>query len=182
MKHNMTPPLRVLVGLGNPGSSYAHTYHNAGFLFLDYALKTMLDSSSQWEDSSSFSYLRTSHIIFVRPKVFMNESGDAISAALRYFRVAPEYLIVAHDDTDITLGECKISFGRRSGGHRGVQSIIDALHTDQFTRFRIGVRPPTSLLGSIFPRKRAGDFVLRPIRASHTRDLQRAFSTLLSSL
>ena len=182
---NHTPPPktpRILVGLGNPGPEYAHTFHNIGSLFLDSLTETMVDSPQDWKDTNSFSYLRTPHTFFVKPHVFMNESGKAVSAALRYFSLSPRDLFVAHDDADIALGDFKISFGKSAGGHRGVQSIIDALDTSSFSRIRIGVRAPSSLFGIPLPRRRAGDLVLKKISTAHMRVFRDTFSTLMHTL
>jgi len=151
-------PKKIMVGLGNPGIEYEHTYHNAGFLMLESAL-THLGPSPEWKKyKRSFEYAEADGFVFVRPLTFMNASGNAVLEALKKFGLQPKDLIVVHDDSDITVGNYKISFARSSAGHKGVQSIIDTLKTNEFTRIRIGIRQPNEAR-----RKKAGEFALKKI-------------------
>jgi len=158
MARNQLSNIKLLVGLGNPGKAYEHTYHNAGRLFADCLLKTLFplpDAKFRKPAASkNFEYLKTENAIFVRPLLFMNESGAAVQAALKFFSarggsasggsIKPEELLIIHDDSDIELGSYKISFGRGAGGHRGAESIIQKLKTKKFWRIRIGIRQKES--------------------------------------
>lgn len=146
--------IKLIVGLGNPGARYAHTYHNAGRVVVT-ALADVPEED--FESSSDYlSYQSTAHT-FVIPRTFMNQSGPSVKAAMRTFRVKPRELLVVHDDADLTLGSHRIAWARGAAGHHGVESIMNALGTKEFWRLRIGVRPPA--LGTA----KADTFVLRPM-------------------
>lgn len=145
--------IKIVAGLGNPGLAYGNTYHNVGFLALDYL--SLGTPENEWRKSKKFSYLKVDKLILVKPGVFMNKSGEALKQALRYFKTKPENLLVVHDDSDIELGKYKIAFSRGAAGHRGVASVINNLKTNDFWRVRIGVRNR---------RGKAGDFVLEKIK------------------
>jgi len=100
----------------------------------------------------------------------MNESGKAVKEAVKYFRAKPEEILIIHDDSDIELGKYKISFGRGSAGHQGVESIIKSLGTKNFWRLRIGIRRTK--------RKKAGEFVLKKITPADKLVWERLFSDL----
>ncbi len=141
----MTP--KLIIGLGNPGAEYENTYHNVGALAVEELAKTITeDATPVWKNHkklfSYFSNLQSpiSNLIFIRPLVFMNESGLAVKEALKKFNIMPEDLIVIHDDSDLAIGKFKISRGQSSAGHKGVQSIIGRLGTQEFERIKIGVR------------------------------------------
>lgn len=114
-----------VVGLGNPGKKYEGTRHNAGFMALDALEK---------ENS-----LLNIHLL--KPNTFMNNSGIAVKKELKKLKLKAQDLIVVHDDIDLPLGTIKVSTNRGSAGHKGVQSIIEALGTKNFTRIRIGIQP-----------------------------------------
>jgi PTH1 family peptidyl-tRNA hydrolase len=97
----------------------------------------------------------------------MNESGKAVSAIVKTFNIPKENIIVIHDDSDILIGNMKISFDKSSAGHKGVQSIINALLSKRFLRFRIGTRPENEKL-----RKKAGDFALSKIKSTDSKKLE----------
>jgi PTH1 family peptidyl-tRNA hydrolase len=115
----------IIVGLGNPGTEYAHTRHNTGRLAENY-----INEGGKVKAK------------FIFPDTFMNKSGSAVSNVVKN-KKDTEKLIVLHDDLDLPLGSLKVSFNRSSGGHRGVESIIRALKTEAFTRIRIGISPVT---------------------------------------
>ena len=105
----------------------------------------------------------------------MNDSGYPVNAACRVFGIKPDKLVVVHDDSDIALGKYKVSFGSRAAGHKGVQSIIDALGTAEFFRIRIGIRPDTE-------KRKALSFVLKKITSAHAKTLEAVFATLCEEL
>lgn len=135
--------MKLLIGLGNPGSHYADTRHNIGFMALDAiasALKTAdykLQTSFNAEMSEGL--LNGEKVILAKPQTFMNQSGISVKAITDYYKIPIENITVIHDDLDIRLGEYKIAQGRSSAGHKGVQSIIDTLGTKDFNRTRIGI-------------------------------------------
>ncbi len=167
----LTGAKRIFVGLGNPGEEYAHTYHNAGRLALKEITEHRHMSLIQMlKHKDIYEYLQAGDAIFVLPLLYMNESGRAVREALKKFNAQPSDLVVLHDDSDIVIGKYKVSFARNSAGHKGVQSIIDALKTNGFTRVRIGIRPAREK-----QRQQAGEFALKKITASYRKILNDVF-------
>lgn len=160
--------IKLVVGLGNPGEEYMNTYHNLGHLFVD--------------------YLKSDPKLRVYPNlqktnVYMNESGRYIKAALKKYGLRPEEILVVHDDSDILLGNFKLSFGRGSAGHEGVESIIKSLKTNTFYRLRMGIRPPPKAdLPAKAQRAKAGQLVLKKISPTDRRKLDKLFRTVTASL
>lgn len=139
--------MRIIVGLGNPGTTYAHTRHNAGFMLLDH-LHELLENVRGWKDEKdSRAHVARGRmnccedVLLVKPQTFMNASGQSVASLLHYYKLAASDLLVVHDEIDIPLGDLKLSFEASAGGHNGVQSIIDALGTKKFWRLRIGIGP-----------------------------------------
>ncbi len=163
----MHSPITVIVGLGNPGPEYAHTYHNAGVLALGHLRMMFKDLTPQKSSSASlYTYERLGPYILITPKTFMNEAGEAVRKALIALKKNPDELLVIHDETDLPLGKARIDFGRGAAGHRGVASVIERLGTKDFWRLRLGVRKETGLPAETSAaegarRVKAGDFVLR---------------------
>lgn len=153
---------RLIIGLGNPGEKYRLTYHNVGFLFIDYL--------KQKDEDKNF--------ILLKSKVFMNKSGQAVLKAMRYFQVKPEEILVVHDDSDIELGKSKLSLGRGSAGHKGVQSIIDELKTKNFWRLRIGIGKAGLPAEVRLRRTKAGEIVLKKITPADKLILEEVFNEL----
>jgi len=135
--------MKLIIGLGNPGEEYKKTRHNAGFLVLDKLVLSskyqVLSTQSKFNAEISNGTIDDEKIILAKPQTFMNNSGQAVKAIVDYYKIKPEDIIVIHDDLDIPLGEYKISKNKNSGGHKGVQSIIDYLGTKDFVRIRIGI-------------------------------------------
>ncbi|MCK5123457.1 MAG: aminoacyl-tRNA hydrolase, partial [Candidatus Pacebacteria bacterium] len=135
--------MKLIIGLGNPGEEYKKTRHNAGFLALDKIANNFQFSIFNFQSISnaqiSKGVIDDKKYILIKPQTFMNNSGQAVKAILDYYKIKPEDIIVIHDDLDILLGEYKLSKNKNSGGHKGVQSIIDYLGTKDFTRIRIGI-------------------------------------------
>ena len=135
--------MKLIIGLGNPGKEYEKTRHNAGFLVVDELADGMQYSvfsiQQKFNAEISEGIINNEKIILAKPQTFMNNSGQAIKAVLDYYKIDTEDIIVIHDDLDIPTGEFKISKNKNSGGHKGVQSIIDHLGTKDFIRIRIGI-------------------------------------------
>ena len=135
--------MKLIVGLGNPGEKYKKTRHNAGFLAVDELVLSIkyqvLSTQSKFNAEILNGAVDDKKIIFAKPQTFMNNSGETIGAIVNYYKINTEDIIIIHDDLDIPLGEYKISKNKNSGGHKGVQSIIDHLSTKDFTRIRIGI-------------------------------------------
>jgi PTH1 family peptidyl-tRNA hydrolase len=140
--------MKIIVGLGNPGKKFEKTRHNLGFMVLDrFARKNKFPKFKMKKEflaTVSEKKIGKEKIILVKPQTFMNNSGLAVKRIfekLRTSNIEPltSNLWVIHDDLDIPFGKIKISFGRGSGGHKGVQSIIDEIGRKDFVRFRIGI-------------------------------------------
>jgi len=137
--------MKIIVGLGNPGKKYEKNRHNVGFLIMDSINKIMPLPFSDFSFNKKFNadiserILDDKKFIFVKPQTFMNASGESVQKILNFYKLTPEDLIVIHDDLDIEIGNYKIQENVRSVGHNGVESIINHLGTQNFTRVRVGV-------------------------------------------
>ncbi|RJR28052.1 aminoacyl-tRNA hydrolase [candidate division WWE3 bacterium] len=133
--------MKVIVGLGNPGEKYINTRHNFGFIILESIAREIQQTFSSDEKFKS-EIARSDKFILVKPTTFMNNSGEAVSRILNFYKIQPKDLYVIHDDVDLPFGKIKKQFGASSAGHRGVESIINELGTKEFWRVRIGVGKP----------------------------------------
>ncbi|MFH1129151.1 MAG: aminoacyl-tRNA hydrolase [Patescibacteria group bacterium] len=144
----------LIAGLGNPGKKYEKTRHNVGFRVID-GLES-LDSSSTLLGINA----RDKNIIFLKPDNFMNDSGRAVKEYLDYEKIPVSNLIVIHDDIDLLFGDVRVSKDSSSAGHKGVQSIINELGTQNFTRIRIGIQPELKVQSQKL-KVNTTDFVLK---------------------
>ena len=138
--------MKIFVGLGNPGSEYATTKHNVGFMLAD-ALSKEIDASNWHEDFNALiahTFIDGEKIFLVKPLTYMNLSGEAVRPIMDYYKLTPEDLIVAHDDMDLAVGVIRLRPKGSGGGHHGIESIIQHLGgNENFSRVRIGIgRPP----------------------------------------
>ena len=167
--------MKIVVGLGNPGAEYEKTRHNAGALALFYAAKKFKFSdwgpAKKYESLASEGKVADKKMLFLFPQTFMNNSGKAARG------MNPKNLTVIHDDVDLPLGSIKISFGRGSGGHNGIESIIRALKTRNFTRIRIGVAPRTKP-----DHKKMPSFLTSAFRADELKKLSPVFKKIAEAL
>lgn len=137
--------IRLIVGLGNPGTEYEKTRHNTGFIIAE-EIRRHYDLP-QWEMKPKFfaeiseGKIGKAKVILARPQTMINNSGKAVWAIAKFLKIKPEEILVIHDDADLPLGAAKISKNKSAGGHRGVASVIRALKTENFGRLRIGLQP-----------------------------------------
>lgn len=136
----------VIVGLGNPGSDYEHTRHNIGWQVVE-AFETahefggfQVDKKIKGETAKGA--IGKHSAVLVLPHTFMNKSGSAVKPLVTSAKAA-ERLVVVYDDIDLPLGTLRIAFGRGSGGHKGIESVIRAVSTKNFVRVRVGIAPTT---------------------------------------
>ncbi len=130
----------LVVGLGNPGPRYAETRHNLGFWVMDRIARA---EGLAWKQQGRAFTARWGSGWLMKPTTFMNASGEAVAPFVRYYKIAPERLLVVHDDLDLPLGRLRLRRGGSAGGQKGVRSIIEQLGTDAFDRLRLGIgRPP----------------------------------------
>ncbi len=135
---------RLIVGLGNPGRKYVQTRHNIGFMAID----RLIEQYPIQRETRRFNALYgetmiASHaVLFAKPQTFMNASGESVAAIAHWFKIPVENIIVIYDDLDLPVGRLRIRLGGSSGGHKGIQSIIDRLGANEFYRVRIGIGRP----------------------------------------
>jgi PTH1 family peptidyl-tRNA hydrolase len=135
--------LYCLVGLGNPGTKYQNTRHNAGFLVIDRIVDQIGGSFKRDFDSEivKLSY-QGRQILLVKPQTFMNCSGRAVNQVVNYYKIALEQLLIIYDDLDLNPGTIRLRVNGSSGGHRGLISIMETLNTRQISRLRLGIGRP----------------------------------------
>lgn len=132
----------MVVGLGNIGERYTYTRHNVGFLFVDKLLESFhVKMSKKGSYGISSAFIDNNKVFFIKPLTYMNRSGFALKEFFRYNEpeIPSSNIIVVHDDLDIELGRVKLKRNSSSGGHKGVQSIIDFIGTKDFIRVKIGI-------------------------------------------
>ncbi len=136
--------MHVIAGLGNPGRSYKDTRHNAGFMALDaLSQKTGIKIwGMRFRARTGSGKARGRKLFLLKPRTFMNLSGESVAASLRGLSKTPSDLIVMHDDLDLPAGGIRVKRKGGAGGHKGVGSIIESLGTDEFARVRIGIGKP----------------------------------------
>ncbi len=145
--------MKLVIGLGNPGEQYIGTRHNLGFKVLDELVKESWPASNAsrsdagWEESKKLKsqIIKIDQIIFAKPQTYVNNSGLAVRLLSDYYKIVPENIIIIHDELDLSLGKIKVRMGGAAAGHHGVESVIDALNTDQFIRVRLGIGSFTHL-------------------------------------
>ena len=142
-------PIRLIVGLGNPGAEYEQTRHNAGFWLVDNLANSLPNARLQRE--SGFNALVAKTIIggnqlwLLEPQTYMNRSGQSVGAIARFYKIQPDEILVVHDELDLPPGAAKLTKGGSSGGHNGLKDISSALGTQDYWRLRIGIGHPRTL-------------------------------------
>ena len=146
----------LVAGLGNPGREHARNRHNVGFMVAE-ELARRHDARFRVKFNGRLAELRLegSRIALLAPETFVNESGRSVAAALRYFKLEPERLLVVHDDVDLEPGRLQLRLGGGLAGHNGLRSVTAALATREFLRLRLGVGRPGR-----GDRRSVADFVL----------------------
>ena len=149
--------MKVIVGLGNPGSNYSSTKHNFGFWVVD---KLVEQSSLKYKaGKGEYVFAQSNEYMFVKPTTYMNNSGIAIKQFLNYYKLDSSSLIIIYDDIDIDLGRIKFRAKGTDGGHNGIKSVICHLGTDNFDRLKLGIatsmnmRPSEQYVLKAFPKK-----------------------------
>lgn len=136
--------MKLIVGLGNPGSKYSDSKHNAGFLVVDeLAGKWNIEISTRKFDSFfGKGIIKKYSVVVAKPQTYMNLSGVAVERLARFFKVGTDDVIVIHDDLDLGFGDIRIKVGGGDGGHKGLRSVIDCLGGPELTRIRFGIGKP----------------------------------------
>ena len=171
--------MKLIAGLGNPGTEYDNTKHNIGFAVLD-SFGEKYKITGKQEDKFLCWYgkgkLNSHEIMLVWPTTFMNHSGDSIAKLMNYFKIDIKDLIVVHDEVAIDLGKIRVAFNNSSAGHHGVESIIQGLGENQeFSRVRIGVGPDPG--GDL-----RADYVLKKFKEEDTELIKKVIALSVEAL
>ena len=136
--------IKLIVGLGNPGKEYKNTRHNAGFMVIDHVVETLKAQRKGIKHLSEIYELTAGKhkAILAKPLTFMNNSGLAIENILEQYKILPSEMLVIYDDLDLPLGNTRLRLKGGSGGHKGVESIIRSIKTEEFPRLKIGIGKP----------------------------------------
>ncbi len=168
----------IIVGLGNPGEQYCSTRHNVGFFIVDELARRWGSAIFQekWHAQYLSLAVNEEKVHLVKPVTFMNRSGKAVMQFFRFYKIAPEQLLVIHDDLDMAPGRVKLVKGGGAGGHNGIKSLVEMLGTKEFYRLKIGIgRPGSGLVHADFP---VDKYVLSGFPAGELEILQSRYDSL----
>lgn len=152
-------PVRIIVGLGNPGREYADTRHNVGFMVLE-RLAAQFGAGWRLDKARKGEFAAGPGVLLVRPQTFMNTSGECVGPLMRYYKFSPEQVLVVYDDISFPVGTLRLRAAGSAGGHNGMKSLIAHLGSDRFPRLRIGIGVPgqrsmvSHVLGKFAPEER----------------------------
>lgn len=168
----------IIAGLGNPGAKYEMTRHNAGFLALDlYAVKNNADIKKlKYHSLVREVTVSGKRCLLMKPQTFMNNSGEAIGEAAKFYKIPPERVIVISDDTTLDVGKIRIRRKGSAGGHNGLKSIIAHLGSEDFPRVKIGVGKKPDAYTDL------ADWVLARFPKESEEDLKQALENALSAV
>ncbi|MDD6415615.1 MAG: aminoacyl-tRNA hydrolase [Lactobacillus porci] len=163
--------MKLIAGLGNPGAKYDRTKHNTGFMALDHYLKEngLTLDRDKFDGLYSKQKINGEDVILLEPQTYMNESGRSVAQIAKFFKIAPEDILIIHDDMDMPIAKIRIRAGGKSGGHNGIKSIIADLGTEKFNRLKIGIRHPQ--------KQSVVSWVLTPFDADQQKAMDQAFAT-----
>ncbi|GGL64135.1 aminoacyl-tRNA hydrolase [Sporolactobacillus putidus] len=136
--------MKIIVGLGNPGSEYAHTRHNIGFEVIDGLAERyhIALSRNKFKALYGKGVIDGEEVLLVKPLTFMNASGEAVGPLIRYYKLSADDLLVIHDDLDLPVGKIRLRQKGSAGGHNGLKSVIQHLNTQDFDRVKVGIGHP----------------------------------------
>ena len=167
-------PVRLIVGLGNPGSEYERTRHNAGCWAVDALAKaigaTGFSTDKKMKAEVASANVDGRKVWLIQPQTYMNCSGQSVGPFARFHDIRPEEVLVLHDELDLLPGQLRVKLGGSSGGHNGLKDIQSALSTPDYWRLRIGIGHPRSLQLN----QGVADFVLHRPRQEEQIDIDRA--------
>ena len=130
--------MKLIVGLGNPGKQYRTTRHNIGFLCVEHAAH---NRHVKFKHKRKFKaeIAMDTNALWMKPQTYMNLSGESVRAVMDFYQIAPQDILVIHDDLDLPLGKLRLRQNGGTAGHKGLNSIIDHIHTDAFNRLKFGI-------------------------------------------
>ncbi len=167
--------INLIVGLGNPGREYEATRHNAGFWWVDrFAQQNKINfkADAKFHGLVARGQIQGREIYLLKPQNFMNVSGRAVGAITQFYKIAPENILVAHDELDLSPGVAKLKLGGGHGGHNGLKGIIAHLGSRDFWRLRIGIGHPGE-------RAEVVNYVLNPPRREEAELIEPALQRAL---
>jgi PTH1 family peptidyl-tRNA hydrolase len=170
--------IRLLVGLGNPGAEYEGTRHNAGFWFIDEvarALKVSLTPERSYFGLAARANTVDGPVWLLEPMTYMNLSGKSVAALARFFKIAPDEILVAHDELDLLPGQVKLKLGGSHAGHNGLKDIHAQLGSPDYWRLRLGIGHPGVKAEVI-------NYVLRKPSAEHREAIDKSIEQSLAVL
>lgn len=174
----MSNKIKMIVGLGNPGSEYEQTRHNAGFWFIDelaWQYKATLKEEKKFFGSVARISISGSDLWLLKPSTFMNRSGQAVAALAQFYKIKPEEILVVHDELDIPCGRIKFKLGGGNGGHNGLKDIQARLGTPDFYRLRLGIDHPRD-------RNLVVGYVLNKPSPEHRQQIDEAINKSLKAV
>ncbi len=163
--------MKAVFGLGNPGRRYQESRHNVGFMVVS-SLGVEVGiriRKRRFSSKTGIGEVDGKKVLLALPQTYMNRSGISVSKTVDFFRLSPQDIIVVYDDMDLEFGRLRIRKGGSSGGHRGVQSVIDYLDSKDFIRLRLGIGRP---MGEVGRHGDPIDFVLSPFSTGERDILQ----------
>lgn len=172
---SMKPAIRLIIGLGNPGPEYEATRHNAGFWLADHladdlhASFTLEKAFSAWVAKAR---VDGEAVLLAKPATFMNRSGQAAGALMRFYKFVPEQVLVLHDELDLMPGQVKLKQGGGHAGHNGLRDIQSVFSSPDFWRLRIGIGHPRNLGLA----QQVAAFVLAPPRRDEVLEIEKAIA------
>lgn len=168
----------MIVGLGNPGPEYAHHRHNVGFQVLDILAQRHGATFDKHQKRARLAVTRITlpsgpqgRVLLVKPMTYMNASGEAVGALATFYKIAPEDLLVIHDDLDLPLGRIRLRPGGGAGGHKGVASIIRRIGAEGFGRLRVGIGRPGGEGSQASSHMDPADYVLQPFSVEQEKTI-----------
>ena len=133
--------MKLIVGLGNPGSEYSNTRHNVGFEIIDKYLNkyNLVSNKTKFEGIYIDTVINNNKVIFLKPQKYMNLSGEVVKKYVDYFKIDINDILIIHDDLDQEIGKIKLKQNSSSGGHNGIKNIENNLNTKNYKRLKIGI-------------------------------------------
>lgn len=171
-------PITLIVGLGNPGDEYAQTRHNAGAWFaqsLAHHFQLSLKPEKKFKGLHTLIQENNARCHVLLPTTFMNHSGQAVKAICDFYQIAPQHILIAHDELDLISGDIRLKFAGGHGGHNGLRDIIAHLHSHDFYRLRIGIDHPRNST-----QEDVADYVLHRPSKTEYQKIDAAINNALS--
>ena len=184
--------MKLIAGLGNPDEKFLYNRHNIGYMVIEKLAKSLLPVEKMekaWMGDKKYAAeicKVSSQLVLIKPHTYMNRSGIAIQSLAGYYKIKTEDIWIIHDDIDLPLGKIRIRKGGSSGGHNGVESIIQNLHSPDFIRFRLGIgrgKMDTKKTTDInLSRQGIEKFVLSPFKDSEGGDVKKMIKNTAKAL